>query len=459
MGSAKTILIVEDSITQALLLQQSLEDRGYRVHHARNGEEGLTLARTVSPDLIISDIIMPVMDGYRMCEEIKRSPELKGIPVILLTRMSGPEDILRGLEVGADNYVTKPFSDNYLSLKIKEVLENPFQFRNCPDKKRMEASYRGKVFRIGAGRAHTLNFLVSTYENVIWQNTELSDTQLELKNLNERLEELVKERTAELKRINEELTVEIDEHMLARERLRKLTSDLEKSNKELEQFAYMASHDLQEPLRAISGYMGLLKRRYAGKLDEKADEFIKFASEGADKMQRMISGLLTFSRIDTFGKAFEPVDAGAVAGDCVQNLKAAIDESGAKVFIGALPVVEADASQLCHIFQNLISNAIKFRGGSPPLIEISAFGSPTEWVFSVADNGVGFDMKYSDRLFNIFQRLHGPNYPGTGLGLAACKRIIERHGGRIWVESEKEKGTTFRFSIPRARAGKGAAQA
>ena len=455
MGSEKTILIVEDSITQALLLQQSLEDRGYIVHHARNGEEGLSLAGKIRPDLIISDIIMPVMDGYRMCEGIKRSPELKSIPVILLTRMSGPEDVLRGLEVGADDYVTKPFSENYLSLKIKDVLESPFKFRNCPDEKRIEASYRSKIFNIGAGRAHTLNFLVSTYESVIWQNAELSHAQLELKTLNERLEEIVKERTSELKRINEELTVEIDEHMYARERLRRLTSDLEKSNKELEQFAYTASHDLQEPLRAITGYMGLLKRRYVGKLDEKADEFIKFASDSADKMQKMVSGLLTFSRIDTFGKAFEPVDAGAIVRDCVEDLKASIDESGATVSVGALPVVEADASQLGHVFQNLISNAIKFRADTPPRVDISAFESLAEWVFTVADNGVGFDMKHSDRLFNIFQRLHGVEYPGTGLGLAACKRIVERHNGRIWVESEKGKGTTFRFSIPKARAGKG----
>lgn len=244
----------------------------------------------------------------------------------------------------------------------------------------------------------------------------------------------------------------------------KKTDQLARSNKELEQFAYVASHDLREPLRMVTSYVKLLARRYKDKLDADADDFITFAVDGATRMQRLIDGLLIYSRVGTRVKEFEPTDCEMILGQCLSNLQVAIGERGAVITHDPLPTVMADHLQLTQLFQNLIDNAIKFRRGEePPRIHISAkpiaesgirnaeLNSELKdgWVFSVHDNGIGIAPEYADRIFVIFQRLHDrEKYPGTGIGLAVCKKIVERHGGSIWVESEPGKGATFYFTIP-----------
>jgi signal transduction histidine kinase len=230
-------------------------------------------------------------------------------------------------------------------------------------------------------------------------------------------------------------------------RLRALV-DLERSNKELEQFAYVASHDLQEPLRMISSYTQLLGERYAGQLDEKAKKYMGYAVDGAVRMQRLINDLLAYSRVGTRGNPIESTDAHSVLGEAIRNLAAMIEENKAIITNEDLPVVRADAAQLVQVFQNLLANAIKFRGEVLPRVHVSVREEGHEWVFSVKDNGIGIDPQYADRVFVIFQRLHTrQEYPGTGIGLAICKRIVERHGGKIWYESEPGKGTTFFFTI------------
>jgi len=230
---------------------------------------------------------------------------------------------------------------------------------------------------------------------------------------------------------------------------KELISRLRNANRDLAQFAYVASHDLQEPLRMISSYLQLLSKRYSGHIDKDADEFIGYAVDGATRLQRMINDLLTFSRVGTRGRPFAKMDVGVVLGFALTNLEVAIEEAHAKVSHSNLPTVKADEVQLLQLFQNLIENAIKFRSDKPPAIHVSAERGDGEWVFSVKDNGIGIDPQYRDRLFVIFQRLHSAaKYPGTGIGLALCKRIVERHSGRIWVESELGKGSTFRFTIP-----------
>ena len=226
---------------------------------------------------------------------------------------------------------------------------------------------------------------------------------------------------------------------------------LARSNDDLEQFAYAASHDLQEPLRTVTSYMGLIRDRYADKLDDTAREFIDFAVDGADRMRVLIDDLLEYSRVEMRGGAFEPVDCNQVAETVLGDLDQSIGQCGARVDCSSLSVIDGDALQLARLLQNLISNALKFRDQEPPRVRIWAERQGTEWVFSVQDNGIGIDPAYHQNVFGMFTRLHSRSrYEGTGIGLALCSKIAQRHGGRIWVDSEVGKGSTFRFSIPAA---------
>ena len=225
--------------------------------------------------------------------------------------------------------------------------------------------------------------------------------------------------------------------------------ELARSNSELQQFAYIASHDLQEPLRMVSSYLQLLERRYHDRLDADANDFIAYAVDGAARMKTLISDLLAYSRVGTRGQPFELVDCSEVMKRVLKNLKVVIDEKHATVTYDPLPQIMADPTQMSQLFQNLISNAIKFHGANPPSVHISAERQNDMWLFSVRDNGIGIEPQYAERIFVIFQRLHNrADYPGTGIGLAICKKIIERHGGMIWVASEIDNGSTFCFTIP-----------
>jgi light-regulated signal transduction histidine kinase (bacteriophytochrome) len=245
------------------------------------------------------------------------------------------------------------------------------------------------------------------------------------------------------------LNKEVAERKEAEEKLKETMSELERSNTELDLFAYVASHDLQEPLRMVASYTQLLAKRYKGKLDADADEFIDYAVDGASRMQKMINALLAYSRVGTRGESFVPTDCQIILKQALDNLQMAIEESGAEVTYNSLPTITADASQLLQLFQNLLANAIKFRSDQPPRIHIGAKRKEDAWLFSVQDNGIGIAEEFFDRIFIIFQRLHRKSkYRGTGIGLSICRKIVARHGGHIWVESELGKGATFYFTIP-----------
>jgi len=236
------------------------------------------------------------------------------------------------------------------------------------------------------------------------------------------------------------------------QKLKEAMDDLKRSNRDLEQFAYVASHDLQEPLRMVSSYTQLLSRRYKGKLGQDADEFIDFAVDGANRMQGMIQALLSFSRVGTRGNPFAETNMEDVLSKALTNLKAAIEDNKAEVTHDPLPTVSVDGIQMVQLLQNLMGNAMKFHGEEPPRIHVSAQERADDWLFSIRDNGIGIDPQYKERIFVIFQRLHSKGeYPGTGIGLAVCRRIVERHGGKIWVESEQGKGSTFFFTLPKSR--------
>jgi PAS domain S-box-containing protein len=244
-------------------------------------------------------------------------------------------------------------------------------------------------------------------------------------------------------------TQDITEKKHAEKELQTLMEELKRSNADLEQFAYAASHDLQEPLRVVAGFVSLLEKRYKDKLDDKAYEFIEYALDGVKRMQVLIKDLLAYSQVGTKTKTFKPTICSVALEQAIYNLHAAIEESGAEITYDFLPTISADTSQLTRLFQNLIGNAIKFRGKDRLKIHISAEQKGNEWVFSIRDNGIGIDPKYFDRIFEVFQRLHTrEKYEGTGIGLAVCKKIVERHGGHIRVESEPGKGTTFYFTMP-----------
>ena len=230
---------------------------------------------------------------------------------------------------------------------------------------------------------------------------------------------------------------------------------LEESNERLEHFAYVASHDLQEPLRMVTSSLELVDNRYGDELDEDGEEFLEFAIDGAERMRQMIDGLLEYSRVDTHGDPFEPVDLDDILEDVLEDLQIRIDERNAEITTDDLPCIDGDDSQLRQVFQNLLSNAIKYSEDEPPQVDISATRDDEQWIISVQDNGIGIDPDEQERIFEVFQRLHThEEHSGTGIGLALCRRIVERHGGNIWVESGLDEGSTLSFTVPAVSGNK-----
>jgi len=231
-----------------------------------------------------------------------------------------------------------------------------------------------------------------------------------------------------------------------------ITLDLRRSNEDLQQFAYVASHDLQEPLRAIVSFSQLLEDKYQDKLDKDGKDFIQFITDGAKKMNILIKDLLAYSRITTHAKPPQSTNLENILKDSLFNLQESIKESDAVITYDKMPILKVDKTQFMQLFQNIISNSVKFRRKEPPRVHIGVKESYNEWLFSIKDNGIGIESKYFDRLFNIFYRLHTKEeYPGTGIGLPICKKIVQRYGGEIWVESELGKGSIFFFTIPKKK--------
>jgi signal transduction histidine kinase len=395
------ILLFEDNPGDAGLIEEMVNDSinySYGLKIAETLEDGMNLLKNDSYDIILLDLGLPDSDGINTFLNVQK--ESSETPIIILTGLNDEDIGINAVKKGAQDYLTKGMVDpDLLERSIKYSIE------------------RKKV-------------------------------QIELQKYHDNLEKQVEKRTIELDNANKRLKIEIEDHKKTEVTLEKYLAELKRSNSELQQFAYVASHDLQEPLRMVSSFTQLLAKKYKGQLDSDANEFIKFAVDGAQRMQMLINDLLAYSRVSSRVEEFQLVDLEKVFNESLLNLKVSIDDNDARITCDSLPTIVADQSQIIQLFQNLIGNAIKFRSDETPEIHIAVEEGEDEWIFRVIDNGIGIDSQHNERIFRVFQRLHErDSYPGTGIGLSICEKIVERHGGDIWVDSKLGNGSTFSFTI------------
>jgi signal transduction histidine kinase len=397
------ILLVDDRPANLLTLESILEDLGQDLIKATSGREALRNVLKEDYAVILLDVKMPEMDGFETATLIRERERSRHTPIVFLTAHKEEEHVFRGYYAGAVDFLYKPINPEVLRSKVSVFVD---------------LSLKTEMLR---QQAQILTARNAELEKLVEQRREAEQRVMAL---NSELEARVRARTAELSR----------------------------SNDELRQFAYAASHDLKEPMRTIASYTQLLSQRYSDRLDDSGREFLGYVGDAVKRMDTLLGDLLTYSQhLGAKPVAFENVNAEAVLFGVLMNLQAAIKETGAQITRDPLPAqVTADFAQLSQLFQNLLSNALKYRKpDAAPQIHISAQENENEWVFSVRDNGVGIEPAYREQVFGIFKRLHGREYPGTGMGLAICKKIVERHGGQIWVESEPGQGSTFLFSVPK----------
>jgi len=515
-GKIRALLIEDNPGDVRLIQEMLKENGGtrFKLEHCDNLSTGLKNLQKENFDILLLDLGLPESKGLDTLRKV--SHQVKEIPIVVLTGLDNKEIGVRAVQEGAQDYLIKgqinsellgPViryaierkkiehalsvankhleyviasspaviymcgasgnSGNYcvkwisknvdqeVGYTAQEFLSDPKFWINHvhpEDRERTLAGLRDLLTRDWCVLEYRFLHKDGTYR---WMNdevrvsrdehgrpleligswydiTERKNVEDELRRYREHLEELVEVRTTELKKATDELT---------------------RSNEDLKEFAYVVSHDLKEPLQVIKGFLLLLEKRYKDKLDTKANELIGFTIDGAKRMQELIKDLLEYSQVGTKGKEFKFVDCSLILNKAISHLKVAIEESGAVVSHDSLPTVMGDSAQLVRLFQNIIGNAIKFRDAKAPRIHISAVKKEGEWLFSVRDNGIGMSPEFADKIFAVFQRLHSSDkYPGTGIGLAIAKKIVEGHGGRIWVESKPGKGATFYFTIPERRA-------
>ena len=428
------IMIVDDAPEIIKLLQRSLAFN-YTVIPITNGYDAIKQAMAKpQPDLILLDVAMPDIDGYEVCRQLKINVATQHIPIIFITAMSKHADEVHGLNLGAVDYITKPFNVPIVRTRVATQLKLKMAYQELHEAKQkllerktdpLQQSHAPLVEHDEASATPSTEYVTVTHDDL----TKIKLAEIMLKNLNILLEQRVQQRTREL----------------------------ECSNQDLQQFAYVASHDLQEPLRQVSSFAQLLKRRYQDQLDDKANQFIDYMVEGCQRMVGLIDSLLHYSRIGTNVIEPQPIAGEEIVQRARANLLTTIRETHAMITCDPLPVLWGDFQQLVQLLQNLLSNAIKFcQPNQIPQIHISAESQESQVVVTVRDNGIGIESQHMQRIFVIFQRLHSrAAFAGTGIGLAVCKRIVERHNGRIWVTSELNQGSTFFFSLPSPKSPDG----
>lgn len=416
------ILIAEDSATQREGLRHILAQQGYQVVLAADGQEAWERFPEIRPTLVITDIVMPRRDGYSLCREIKQDARFAHVPVVLLTSLSDPKDVIAALECGADSFIGKPFSEDNLLSRVRGVIAN----RDLPLRDRgtqgIEISHGDRVHLIGAGRQQILDLLLSVYDVAMRRNQALVEAQSKLRKLNAELEQMVRDRTRKF----------------------------EESNKALETFCYSVAHDLRAPLRSIQGYAAMLIENHSGGLDEDGRDYTARASAAAARMDKMIVDLLAYGRVSHAETEMQEVNLKAEVDKVVAELAHEITARRAKIALD-VPALTVKTSRvlLAQILLNLTGNALKFvPPHTPPEVRIAARQTPRAIVIEVSDRGIGMDPAYLPKIFNVFEKLHTGSFPGTGIGLAIVKKAVDRLGGQLSVNSELGKGTEFRIEIP-----------
>ncbi len=404
------VLAVEDSMVQAKLLQHFFDKNSINSKFFNNAKDAYESACLTPPVLVISDIVMPGMDGYEFCTKLKQNPDLSHIPVILLTSLRDPLDIVKGLQAGADNFITKPYDEKYLLSRIHYLLANSDMRRSGVGDISIEIVFQGSKYQINSDKKQILNLLLSVYEAAINQNRELIEAkqQLEAMNLN-----------------------------------------LKVANEELDTFARTVSHDLQSPLSGIIGFTQLILDESAGKVDEELTANLKWVLKSGYKMSELIVDLLNYSRSSRAEITCEEFSLSEMAKEVISDMRARNSGDEFNFETEDHLIVCADKSLIRVALTNLLNNAIKYSGNvENPIIHFGRKVIYGQKVFFISDNGVGFDMERAGKLFEPFVRLHTSiDFEGTGIGLSTVKRVFNRHGGNIWAESEPGKGATFYFTI------------
>jgi len=421
----KHILIVEDSLTQAVELRELLQEHGYRVTVANSGQEGLAAARERKPDLIITDVIMPVMDGYEMCQAIKHDETLRDTPVIMLTVLSDTEDVVRALQAGVDYYLTKPYYENLLLARVESALAKSVR-QNSGAEEGLEVAFGGERYIITSDRQQMLNLLLSTYENAVRQNQELIETERELQKLNGQLAEKIRE------------LEEVQDKLLRAERLATIG-----------QLGASVGHELRHPLSVISNSVYYLNMRLED-ADEKLKKHLMIMEREIAATNKIINDLLSFTR----GKkpTLRKVQVNTIVQDTLSRTTVPGEVAIVNRLGEGLPLLMADPGQIEQVFINMLSNAVQAMTSASSVetasggkLEITTRAEDGFVVTEFMDNGCGISKEDMKRLF---EPLFTTKAKGIGLGLAVSKRIVEAHGGHIELESEAGKGTTFRVKLP-----------
>lgn len=404
------ILAVEDSLVQAKRLEYFFKSYGIKYKLFPNGEEAMAGLISERPELIISDIVMPGMDGYEFCRRVKSDEQFSKIPVILLTSLQDPHDIIKGLQAGADNFITKPYDDKYLYSRIQYLLINrDIRFSGSAEMV-IELVFRGQKYQINSDKKQILDLLLSVYEAAIQRNDELIAMKAQLETANE---------------------------------------NLKQANQDLDAFSRTVSHDLKTPLNAIIGFTDLLLNEIDYKVDDGSKELIEIINQSAWLMSNLIQDLLQFSRSGQVEIEQEPVNLSQIATATMGNILQRDPSRRVKITIDPDLHAKADPRMIKVVLDNLLGNAFKYTAlGTYTEIEFGKRDYYGHDLFYVKDNGAGFDMKNAQKLFQPFQRLHSATeFKGTGVGLSTVQRIIEKHGGQIWAESEVGAGATFFFTL------------